>query len=126
MHCSPDGLAFIACFEADGRTPDVSLAEQVVTARVSVPLAQPAFDALVSLAYSIGAREFWRSTLLVKLNAGDFFGAGAEFLVWDKVDGVRNAELAERRRAEKAMFCDDLDTEPQGSARRKPEPPEAA
>ena len=48
------------------------------------------------------------STLLRKVNAGDFAGAAEQFLVWDKarVNGVLQplAGLTRRRRAERALF----------------------
>ena len=51
---------------------DVAWAEQAVRTAVHVDLDQNEFDALVSLAYNIGAGAFKNSTLVKKLNSGDF------------------------------------------------------
>jgi len=71
---------------------------------VKVKLNQNQFDALVSLTYNIGSRALSTSTLLRKLNAGDFIGAADEFLRWDKAGGKVLAGLARRRRAERQRF----------------------
>ena len=66
------------------------------------------FGALMALVFNIGAGNLAASTLLRKVNAGDFAGAAEQFLVWDKarVNGVLQAlaGLARRRRAERALF----------------------
>ena len=51
---------------------------------IKVKVSQSQFDAMVSLAYNIGVGAFLKSTLLKKVNAGDFAGAGEEFLRWNK------------------------------------------
>ena len=47
---------------------------------IKIEVTQNQFDAMVSLAYNIGTGSFLKSTLLKKVNAGDFAGAGEEFL----------------------------------------------
>jgi GH24 family phage-related lysozyme (muramidase) len=42
--------------------------------------------------------------LLKKLNAGDYAGAAAELLRWDKVGGKVLPGLAKRRKAEMEIF----------------------
>ncbi|AUG88530.1 putative endolysin [Pseudomonas phage TC6] len=82
--------------------------EGYVNTYVKVPLKQHQFDALVSLVYNIGPANFKTSTLLKKLNAGDYIGAADQFLVWDKgrVDGklVVIKGLANRRAKERKQF----------------------
>lgn len=78
--------------------------ETAVNRLVSVSLNQNQFDALVSLAYNIGAGAFERSTLLKKLNEGDFAGAAAEFSRWNKAGGKVLPGLVARRDAEMALF----------------------
>jgi len=51
---------------------------------LTVPLTQNQSDALISLAYDIGADAFKGSTLLQKLNAGAPAGAAAEIRKWTK------------------------------------------
>lgn len=93
--------------EADQRfLADTEWAQAAVRTDVVVPITQPQFDALVSLAYNIGAGAFARSTLLRLLNAGDYRGAAEQFLVWNKVKGEVVTGLAVRRAKERAMFME--------------------
>jgi len=70
----------------------------------SLNLNQNQFDALVCLAYNIGTAALSSSTLLKMLNSGDFEGAAAQFLRWNKNDGKVMLGLARRRLAEKYLF----------------------
>lgn len=72
--------------------------------KVTVPLNQNQFDALVSLSYNIGTGAFANSTLLKKLNAGDYDGAAAQFDVWNKAGGKVMKGLVNRRAAERKLF----------------------
>lgn len=83
---------------------DVAWAEQAVRTAVKVDLDQNEFDALVSLAYNIGAGAFKNSTLVKKLNSGDFEGAAAQFAVWNRASGAVNTALVERRAIEADLF----------------------
>lgn len=83
---------------------DMLTFERRVQDRVTVPLAQHEFDALVSFAFNVGGRAFATSTLLRLLNAGDREGAAAQFHRWVRGGGVRLPGLVRRRRAEAAMF----------------------
>ena len=71
---------------------------------IKVKVTQSQFDAMVSLAYNIGAGAFLKSTLLKKVNAGDFAGAGEEFLRWNKAGGKVVLGLTRRRKKEKQLF----------------------
>lgn len=51
---------------------------------VKVPLYDYEFGAYVSFTYNEGVTKFRNSTLLKKLNAGDYAGACAELSKWDK------------------------------------------
>ena len=64
---------------------------------IKVPLYQHEFDAYVSLAYNIGPGNFCRSTLVKKLNAGDYTGACQEIKRWNKAGGKVLAGLTKRR-----------------------------
>jgi lysozyme len=85
----------------------VPRAAQVARA-VKVAVNDGQFGALLALLFNIGAANLAASTLLRKLNAGDFAGAADQFLAWDKarVNGVLQAlpGLTRRRCAERAMF----------------------
>jgi lysozyme len=71
---------------------------------VHVALTQNQFDALVSFVYNLGAGSLAESTLLKKLNKGNYKGAAKEFQKWDHAGGVVLAGLTRRRKAEAALF----------------------
>ncbi|OOF84663.1 muraminidase [Rodentibacter ratti] len=83
---------------------DLARFEKAINASVNVSLTQNQFDALVSLAFNIGEGAFRRSTLLRKLNAGDYNGASQQFLVWKNAGGRVSQGLLNRRKREKALF----------------------
>ena len=78
--------------------------EHTVNESVKVPLNQNQFDALVSLAYNIGSSAFKSSTLVKKLNSGDYKGATDQFNVWVNAGGKRMQGLVNRRAKEKVLF----------------------
>lgn len=78
--------------------------ESDVSRLVKVGLTQEQFDALVAFTYNLGARSLSTSTLLRKLNAGDYSGAAEEFLRWNKAGGKVLNGLTRRREAERALF----------------------
>jgi GH24 family phage-related lysozyme (muramidase) len=85
----------------------VSFARDVLRL-ATVPLDDGQFAALVSFAFNCGSGNLASSTLLRKLNQGDYAGAADQFLRWNKAR--RNGVLVElpgltrRRRAERALF----------------------
>jgi spore coat assembly protein SafA len=83
---------------------DLSSAENAVRNYVKVPLTQGQFDALTSFAFNVGNGALKNSTLLKKLNAGDYAGAQNEFGRWVHGGGKRLPGLVTRRREEAAMF----------------------
>lgn len=86
----------LLAFDLDDKyAPDVREA-------VQVDLSQAQFDALVSFHFNTGALK--RSTLLRKLNRGDFEGAASEFNRWTRGGGKVLRGLVRRRAAERAMF----------------------
>lgn len=78
--------------------------ESDVSRLVKVGLTQGQFDALVSFTYNLGARSLSTSTLLRKLNSGNYAGAADEFLRWNKAGGKVLSGLTRRREAERALF----------------------
>lgn len=63
---------------------DVQKYESTLKRCVTVPLHQHEYDAFVSLAYNIGPTLFCGSTLVKRLNAGDYAGACAAILDWKR------------------------------------------
>ncbi len=83
---------------------------EAVNTHVKVPLTQAQFNSLVSFTYNEGTGALAESHLLKKLNAGDFNGAAAEFLIWDKVTDphtgqkIASRDLYKRRYIESKPF----------------------
>lgn len=78
--------------------------ETCVSKLVKVAIAQNQFDALVCFAYNVGCSNLASSTLLKKLNTGDYVGAAEQFPRWNKAGGKVLNGLTRRREAEKALF----------------------
>lgn len=76
---------------------------------ITVPLNQNQFDALVDFVFNVGAYRFHHSTMLSKLNAGDFAGASKEFARWVYDNGQIVNGLVVRRKDEMDLFLS-LDT----------------
>lgn len=79
---------------------DVQKFEGALKECVHVPLHQHEYDAYLSLAYNIGSGAFCRSTLVRKLNAGDYEGACKEILRWNRAGGQVVRGLVNRRQQE--------------------------
>lgn len=73
--------------------------EKAVCDAVKRPLLPHQFDALVSLCFNIGTNGFKGSTVVRRLNDGDFAGAADAILMWSKP-----AILRPRRRRERELF----------------------
>jgi lysozyme len=83
---------------------DAAVAIKAINDGVKVPLNQAQFDALVSFVFNVGATAFAESTLLKKLNAGDYQGAGNQLMRWVYASGRVLPGLQRRRLAEREMF----------------------
>lgn len=83
---------------------DARIAERCVQQRVTRPLNQNQFDALVSFVFNVGCGAFGGSTLLRLVNAGQFPTAANEFAKWVNSGGRYTQGLANRRVAERALF----------------------
>lgn len=83
---------------------DLEKAEGGVYSLVRTPLNQNQYDALVSLVFNIGRGNFAASTILKRLNLGDYAGAAQEFKKWNKQAGKVLGGLTKRRAEEEALF----------------------
>ncbi|MGH9818574.1 MAG: glycoside hydrolase family protein [Pyrinomonadaceae bacterium] len=83
---------------------DLAIHADIVDRHVKVPLTQGQYDALVSLAFNIGEANFADSSLLSKLNRGDYAGAQERFDGWIRSNGKVSNGLIRRRDAEQEMF----------------------
>lgn len=75
----------------------------IVRRYVTVPTTPEIDAALISFIHNVGAGAFQRSTLLKRLNSGDYRGACDELLRWNKAGGRYVQGLANRREAERGL-----------------------
>lgn len=106
-----DGLAVvlgspaITKMEADTLfARDIARFSESVRSLVKVEVNSNQFSALVSLAYNIGSGNLKKSTLLKKLNKGDYKGAADEFPKWRRARGKVLQGLVRRRELERNLF----------------------
>jgi lysozyme len=83
---------------------EIAKFEAVVNRLVTASINQNEFDAMVSLAYNIGAAAFERSSVLKRLNKGNRAGAAQAFEMWNKGGGRVLPGLVSRRKREAALF----------------------
>jgi lysozyme len=92
-------------------TEDWEEAAEIVERRVKVDLTDNQFGALVSFVFNLGEPQFASSTLLRKVNAGDFAAVPSELVRWnkskDRATGKLKVDegLANRRAAEIGMWA---------------------
>lgn len=82
---------------------DLLEANAAVNSCVRVPLTEGQRTALVSFTYNVGAGNFCGSTLLRKLNTGDYVGACNELPRWVYAKGVKLPGLVKRRQQERRV-----------------------
>lgn len=83
---------------------DVADTERTINKLVKVPLKQNQFDTLVSFVYNIGAVEFKKSTLLDKLNNGNYTAVPAELMRWVYCKKKVLSGLVARRQTEADLW----------------------
>ena len=71
---------------------------------VTAPLSQKQFDAMVSWVYNLGPANLKRSTLLRKLNNGEYEETPNQIKRWNKAGGKVLEGLVRRREAEALLF----------------------
>lgn len=88
---------------------DVGNAESAIGRCVKVPLSQGEYDAFTSLAFNVGSNAFCTSTLVKRLNSGDYDGACQEIRRWVFAGGQKLEGLVSRREAEYQMCMEGKD-----------------
>ena len=83
---------------------DLALVEARVAQLVQVALNDNQFAALVCFAFNVGVLALARSSLLKKLNAGDYAAVPDELQKWVKVGTITLPGLIRRRAAEAALW----------------------
>ncbi len=83
---------------------DLEEFEGYVRELVEYELAQNQFDALVAWTYNLGPTNLRSSTLLKRLNEGDFDDAPHQIRRWNKAGGQVLDGLIRRREAEALLF----------------------
>ena len=88
---------------------DILTAEFAVKDNITVPLSQNQYDALVSLAYNIGAKNFAGSTVVKYVNDSNYHNTKYPTLesawkAWNKSGGREMPGLSNRRHQEFSLF----------------------
>lgn len=118
-HAGPDvkpGMRWTQKQADEAFMEDLEHFQNLVEGRVTVPLTQGQYDAMVSILYNVGPgspkkdgiirlKNGKPSTLLRKLNAGDYKGAEAEFHKWVSPGSSVEKGLRRRRKAEAELFA---------------------
>ena len=88
---------------------DITTAERAVKDNIGVLLSQNQYDALVSLAYNIGAKNFADSTVVKYINNSNFHNSKyinlkSAWNAWNKSGGKEMPGLSNRRNQEFNLF----------------------
>ena len=83
---------------------DLEEFEDYVESYVKVELSQNQFDALVAWTFNLGPGNLSESTMLKKLNEGDYAAVPDEMRRWNKAGGEVLNGLVRRRDAEAELF----------------------
>ena len=83
----------------------LELVEGCISRNVTVPLTQNQYDALACWIYNLGCGNFMNSTLLKKLNAGDYDAVSAQIKRWNRAGTNVLPGLVKRREAEAMLFA---------------------
>jgi lysozyme len=97
------GMTITEAEAEDLLVKDLARFEKVID-EIGGTTTQGQFDALVSLAFNVGAANVARSTLLTMHKAGDYEGAAKQFARWNRAAGRVLPGLTRRRAAEAKLY----------------------
>jgi len=92
---------------------DVAEVDQIIDSWVRVKLSREQYDALASFVFNFSEYDLAESTLLERLNLGDYVGAANEFPRWINIENQPNSALIQRRNQERALFLSGTNTQKQ-------------
>ena len=100
---------------------DLAVFEAEVSRAVDVEITDNQFAALVSWTYNVGVSAMRKSTLIRKLNQGDYSSVPGELARWNRIKGLVSSGLSNRRAAEAGLwargsFVTSRDVEPNAPA----------
>jgi lysozyme len=104
VHVKP-GMTISEADASELLLDDLDRFERCVERKVAVPLNDNQFAALVSFCLNVGEGAFGGSTLLKKLNKGDYNSVPAELAKWVTSKGKRMQGLVNRRAAEAGLWA---------------------
>jgi len=87
---------------------DVRIAEKAVARLIKVPLGINQFSALTSFTFNLGSGVLQNSTLRMKLNRGDYLGAGEQLNRFVYAKGKKLNGLIKRRQSETNLYMRDV------------------
>lgn len=99
---------------------DLNTAMRGVSSNVEVSLNENQYGALVSFAFNVGVSALKNSTLLRKLNDGDYDAVPAQLMRWVNNDGKYMKGLARRRAAEGQLWNTPVNTGEASVPKSKP------
>jgi lysozyme len=83
---------------------DVRRIEEAININIYSPINQNQFDALVSFVFNVGTQAFINSTLLKRLNQGNYAAVAKQFLRWKYSGGHVIQGLVNRREKEAELW----------------------
>jgi GH24 family phage-related lysozyme (muramidase) len=90
---------------------DIAPSRDTVIQSVTVPLTSQQVSALTSFVFNVGSRNFWQSTLLKRLNEGDYLAAAEQLRRWSRAGGQQIPGLQRRRQMELNLFVSAIPAE---------------
>src|SRR5690606_3783325 len=93
---------------------DSQHARRAVQSLVTVELNEEQFSALTSFVFNIGRDKFSNSTLLRRLNEGEYEEVGRQLRRWIRAGGLPMNGLIRRRACEELLFKGDLELDASG------------